>query len=394
MRKFSSAVILTLALAIFSSVLSGCANSTPKTIAIGELAALTGATAAWGTAQNNELKMLVDEVNAAGGLDSVKLTLTTADFKGDSQEAVNAFNRLVDQNKVAIVLGTNNSNSNLAIAPLAEQKKVPVLCMAIDPNITTPKGTGLNKYHFLTVASNVVQGRTMASYALEKLGMKKVAILYNQGSAFATTMVAPFKEYFTSHGGTIVAEEVFQATDVEYRAQLTKIKATNPDAILLPNYYLEIGRAAQQARELGITCPFLGHTGWPSQPLLDMAAKEVDGSYYVNYGSFQDPKLKALRDRYFEKYKIEPEINAAMIFDTFAVAKDAITRIGAKKLAAMTVEKQRDALVTALEGTKDIKGLTGVITIDPKTHRPEAIEMTIIQVKDAKFNMVERYTAK
>ncbi|NPV70079.1 MAG: ABC transporter substrate-binding protein [Firmicutes bacterium] len=384
---------IVLLLAMTAGLLAGCGGAREQVIVVGELAALTGGTAAWGTAQSNAFKIYVDELNKAGGLDGVKVKVVTYDFKGDAQEAVNAFNRLADQDKVVMVFGTNNSNANLAFAPLAEQKKVPVLANAVDPNVTTPKMTGLNRYSFLTVASNIVQGKTMAAYALKELGFKRVAVLYNQGNAFATTMVRPFIDYFKANGGDIVAEEVFQGSDVEYRAQLTRIKAANPDAILLPNYYKEIALAAQQARELGINVPFLGHTGWPSQVLLQMAAKEVEGSYYVNYASFQDPKLKAIRDKYFAAYKIEPEINAAMIHDSFEVFKDAVKRIGARNLAGMSVDKQRDALRDAFESTKDVAGLTGTITIDHKTHRPENIEMAIIKVENGAFKLVTRYKA-
>lgn len=361
-----------------------------KSITIGELAALTGPTAAWGQAQDNEMKILVDKWNSQN---QVKLNLKAYDFKGDTQEAVNAFNRLVDQDHVAVVFGTNNSNANLAFAPIAETKKVPILSHAIDPHSTTPAPGKLNHYSFLTVASNIVQGKTMAAYALDKLHIKKVAILYDQGNSFATTMKDPFAEYFTSHGGTITDQEVYTAGDVEFRSQLTKIIQGQPDAILLPNYYKEIALAAQQARNLGFKGIFLGHVGWPSKVLLQMAAKDVEGSYFVNYGSFEDPKLKSLEEEYTAKYQKAPEINAAMINESFAVFKEAVERIGAEKLAAMTLEEQRKALRDAFETTKNVRGVMSTISIDPSTHRPETIDMAIITIKDGKFKFVKTYQA-
>lgn len=374
---------------------SSAAKKEDKVIVIGELAALTGPTAVWGQAQHNELELLVEKWNKnSAEWGGIKLALKTYDFKGDTQEAVNAFNRLVDQERVAVVFGTNNSNANLAFAPIAENKRVPVLCHAIDPHATTPAPGKVNKYTFLTVASNVVQGKTLASYALEKLNIKRVAILYDQGNAFATTMVEPFKDYFTSHGGVITAEEVFTAGEVEYRSQLTKIIRSQPEAILLPNYYKENALAAQQARQLGFKGIFLGHVGWPSKVLLDMAGKDVEGSYFVNYGSFEDPRLKELYEEYKAKYNIEPEINAAMIYESFAVFKDAVKRIGPDKLANMTLEQQRQALRDAFEKTQNVPGVMSIITIDPSTHRPEIVEMAIITIKDGKFKFVERYKAK
>ncbi|MDN5362025.1 MAG: branched-chain amino acid transport system substrate-binding protein [Moorella sp. (in: firmicutes)] len=364
-------------------------GSSAKSITIGELAAMTGPTAAWGQAQDNEMQILVEKWNAGN---PVKLTLKNYDFKGDTQEAVNAFNRLVDQDHVAVVFGTNNSNANLAFAPIAETKKVPVLSHAIDPHSTTPAPGKLNRYSFLTVASNIVQGKTMAAYALDKLHIKKVAILYDQGNSFATTMKEPFVEYFTSHGGIITDQEVFNTGDVEFRSQLSKIIQSQPDAILLPNYYKEIALAAQQARSLGFNGIFLGHVGWPSKVLLDMAARDVEGSYFVNYGSFDDPRLKNLEEEYIAKYNKAPEINAAMINESFAVFKDAVQRIGADKLAAMPVNEQRQALRDAFETAKNVHGVMTTITIDPSTHRPETLEMAIMTIKDGKFKFVETYS--
>ncbi len=390
-------IFVTLMLLVSMLFLTACGQTAgqgqggAKSITIGELADLTGPTAVWGQAQDNELKILVDKWNAEN---QVKLNHKVYDYKANTQEAVSSFNKLADQEKVAVVFGTNNSNANLAFGPLAEAKKVPVLSHAIDPHSTTPAADKLNQYSFLTVASNIIQGKTMAAYTLDKLNLKKVGVLYDQGNSFATTMEQPFEEYFTGHGGTITAKEVFTSNDVDYSSQLTKIISTNPDAILLPNYYKQIALAAQQARKLGFKGVFLGHTGWPSQALLEMAGKDVEGSYFVNYGSFEDPQLQNLQKEYTDKYKKAPEINAAMIGESFAVFTDAVKKIGADKLAAMSLEQQRQALRDAFEKTRNVQGVMNNITIDPKTHRPETAKMAIITIKDAKFKFVETYQVK
>ncbi len=378
-------------LAACGSGSSGTGQAGGKSITIGELADLTGSTAVWGQAQDNEMKILVDKWNSEN---TVKLNLKVYDYKANTQEAVNAFNLLADQDHAAVVFGTNNSNANLAFGPIAETKKVPVLSHAIDPHATTPAPGKLNKYSFLTVASNIIQGQTIAAYALDKLNIKKVGVLYDQGNSFATTMEQPFEEYFTAHGGTITDKEAFTSNDVDYSSQLTKIINTKPDAILLPNYYKQIALAAQQARKLGFKGIFLGHTGWPSQALLDMAGADVEGSYFVNYGSFEDPQLQTLQKEYVDKYKKAPEINAAMIAESFAVFTDAVKRIGADKLAAMPVNQQRQALRDAFETTKNVQGVLNTITIDPATHRPENAKMAIITIKNGKFKFVENYEAK
>ncbi|HWL50934.1 MAG TPA: ABC transporter substrate-binding protein, partial [Chthoniobacteraceae bacterium] len=249
----------------------------------------------------------------------------------------------------------------------------------ISPASTNPKVTEVGDYIFRVCFIDPFQGTVMAKFALSK-GFKKVAVLTDEKQDYSKGLSEAFIKHFKANGGTIVKEQSYSSGDKDFRAQLTSIKASNPDAIFLPGYYSEVPLIARQARQFGIKAAFLGGDGWVGSSLLTVGAKALEGSYFSSHFSVEnpDPELQRFVKLYTEKYGSQPDDQAALGFDGLKMLVDAIKRAGSTEPAAI-----RDALAA----TKDFPGVTGKITIDE--HR-NAQKAAIIQtIADGKYKFVE-----
>ena len=251
MKRYPVTVMIALfAIAVFLFAGQGQGNAAPaKEIIIGNLQDLSGPTSVWGNAVARGAELAAEKINAQGGINGAKIRIVTLDTKGDVQEAIKAFNRLVDQTKAVAVLGPPISNIGIGLAPVADAKKVAFVGSFADPRATVGEDGRVHPSMFLVQPSTVQYGEIMASYAVEKLGLKKIAILYDQSNAYAVSLVGPFKAYAESVGAKIVDEEVYGKTDRDYRTQLSKIKASGADCVFAPNYIQGLVITAKQAKQ-------------------------------------------------------------------------------------------------------------------------------------------------
>ena len=170
-------------------------------------------------------ELAAEKINGQGGINGARIKLITLDTKGDVQEAMKAFNRLADQERAVAVLGPPISNIGIGLAPVADAKKVAFVGSFADPRATVGEDGKVHPSMFLIQPTTVQYGEIMAGYAVEKLGFKKIAILYDQSNAYAVSLVAPFKAYAEAAGAKIVDEEVYGKTDRDYRTQLSTFLA-------------------------------------------------------------------------------------------------------------------------------------------------------------------------
>lgn len=342
------------------------ANAARDVIVIGEIAALTGPTTQQGTQERNGCVLAVEEINAAGGLLGKQVKLVTYDFKGQPAEGVSAYRKLVQQDKASVIIGTNFSNVNLAIAPVAEQMKVPIVSNAMEPLVTIPAPGKVNKYHFLAQPSSIEQGQIVAQYGLKDLGFKTAACIVNKGNSFATSQAEAFRDYWNANGGKVVEYIEYPAGIMDFKAQLTKIKAANPDCIYIAQYAQEAGLQVKQARELGIKAVVLGANTLTSPPFVEAAGGHdvVSGIYYIYNADFDDARLADFMARYEKRYG-EPVITINVLFgyDNVHIVAAAI-----KKAKSDNPEAIRAALET-LTNVSILQG-DGKLSFDPKTHRP------------------------
>ncbi|HNX32443.1 MAG TPA: ABC transporter substrate-binding protein [Holophaga sp.] len=355
-------------------------------IKIGNFEAMSGDQAIWGQAASNALKMVADQINKKGGLLGRQIEIISYDDKGDQLEAVNAVKRLINEDHVVAIIGCNSSGRNIAVAPVAEAGKVPVIAtLATNPRVTVPEPGKLMKYTFRVCFIDPYQGGVLAQFAHTDLKAKNAAILYEISSDYSVGLREYFKTTFTKLGGKIVADEAFKTGDVDFRAQLTKIKASKPDVLVMPILYKEVALASRQARDLGLKVTKIGGDGWPSTGLLEMAATAVEGSYYVDHCDVSQPNVQEFRKQYKAVYNKDIEINSIQTHDAMITLQAAIEK-------AKSAEPE--AIRTALESLKNVKLFTGTISMDPATHNPIGKTAAIINIKGGKFVFYKQSASK
>ncbi|MBA7686321.1 Leucine-, isoleucine-, valine-, threonine-, and alanine-binding protein [subsurface metagenome] len=356
-------------------------------IKIGMYADLSAFTAQWGTDAEKGANLRVKEANEKGGIMGRQIELIIYDCKTSPTEAVKTYARLAEQDKVAAVYGSLISNTALAVSPVAAQLKVPVVARAMDERATTPQFDPEkpdehgppNPYFFLLQPSCFGQAAIIAGYAIDELGMETFTMLYDKGNAYALYLAKGFEYYVKKRGKTMIGEFEFQTGDKDYKSQLTKIKQLRPDGLFIPNYVTENANAVKQARELGLETTFLGNNSW-YKPMDDVAGEAADGSYFPNNIAFEDPTLQWFFQKYEAEYGVEPRLHSFSGWDDVGFILHAI-----EQARSTDPEKVRDAM----EATRKFEGTIGTINIDPKTHRPVDLAMSILYFEGARIKTAE-----
>ncbi|QRN98624.1 ABC transporter substrate-binding protein [Archangium violaceum] len=345
------------------------------TILLGEVGSLTGAQATFGISTRNGVDLAIKEANAAGGVKGKKLAVRVYDDQGKPEEAAQAVTRLITQDKVVLILGEVASSNSLAMAEKAQAAGVPM----ITPSSTNPTVTQKGDYIFRVCFIDPFQGFVMAKFARENLKMDQVAIFQDNKSAYSIGLTEVFSKKFAEMGGKITATESYSQGDTDFRAQLTAIKRTKPQGIYVPGYYNDVGIIARQAREQGLTVPLMGGDGWDSEKLFELAGNALDGSYFSNHYSPDnpDPKTQKFIADYKAAYGGVPDALAALGYDSAKVAIAAIEK--AKDLSGPAI---RDAIAQ----TKDFPGVAGTITLD--SNRNAVKSAVILKVGDGKTTFV------
>ena len=317
--KRVSALLLTLLMAL---TLVACGNKssgseasnpaeTPAasgdTIKIGYVSDLTGATALWGTAGQYGAELAIKEINDAGGvLDGKMLELVPMDGKGEAADSVSAFKNLVEVHNIVASVGTNFSSCNIPMASVADEVKVPILGTAASNELVTIDENGnLHPYSFRMCFIDSYLGTVVGNYAYDTLGVRNAALFTVAGNTNSESVGQFIRDAFTAKGGAIVADEQCQEGDVDFRAQLANIGASNPDIVfVIMNDYAKIATFAKQAREMGIDAVMMGHDGWDSAQLAKEAEGALEGCLYVSRIGFSTPEARAFGEKVAAKYNI------------------------------------------------------------------------------------------
>lgn len=382
MRK--KVVILFVAMLIIMSVgLIGCKKSAELTIPIGLNVELTGGLPVVGASCKNAALMAVKEVNDAGGLDIsgkkyiIKLFIEDNGYKSDQSAAVTQ--KLITQDNVVAIIGPNASVMAIPASEIAESSKVPMISpWSTNPNTTVDSKTGQpKKYVFRACFIDTFQGQVDAKFAWEKLGARKVAILYDVANDAFVGQARFFKETFEKMGGKIVAFETYTTGDKDFSAQFTKIKQSNPDLIFLPCMYNEAPIQIKQAHALGITVPFLGTDGWASEEMIKLGGEDVEGCYFsAHYApDIATPVAQKFIANYKAAYGMVPDDVAALTYDSFGLLFEALKTAG---------KVDRQAVRDALASIQHYEGVTG--TLQFKEGSGDPIKSAImLQIKGGKF---------
>jgi branched-chain amino acid transport system substrate-binding protein len=365
-------------------LLTGCNKSAStagggaasNVIKVGEYASLTGKEAGFGQSSHNGTAMALDDLNAGGGILGKKVELITEDDQSQAGQPSIDVRKLITDDGVVAVLGEVASSRSLEAAPICQQYHIPM----ISPASTNPKVTETGDYIFRVCFIDPFQGTVMANFATKTLKLKTAAVLTDVTSDYSMGLAKFFKDGFVANGGKIVTEEKYNGGDKDFSAQLTAIKAANPDGIFIPGYYTEVGLIAIQARQLGLNIPLFGGDGWEGAPLISIGGAALEGTYFSTHFTPQDttPVVQDFVKKYQARYHATPDAMAALGYDSLMILADAMKRAGTAAGPAV-----RDALAA----TKDFPGITGHITIDKD--RNASKPAVILEVKNGQYNYVE-----
>lgn len=352
---------------------SGGGDTAPaEEILIGEYGSLTGEDATFGSSTKNGIDIAVDEINAAGGILGKKVRVIVEDDQGRPEEAQIVVTKLITKDRVVAVLGEVASSRTLAAAPVAQQYGVPM----ISPSSTNVEVTRKGDYIFRVCFLDPFQGYVMAKFTTDTLKLTKVAILRDIENDYSVGLANAFAENFKKMGGTIVGDESYSAGDTDFNAQITSIKAKSPQAIFVPGYYTAVGLIARQAKKQGLNAPLLGGDGWDSPKLTEIGGKDLDGSFFTNHYSVDDPSPTAQKflSAYKARFGSVPDALGGLGYDSAMVLFEAIKRAG-----STDGKKVRDEIAI----TKDHMGVTGKITLDAERNATKPA--VVLEIKGGKF---------
>jgi branched-chain amino acid transport system substrate-binding protein len=367
---------------VLGILFAGCKKSAEETarnsgvIKIGEFASLTGKEATFGQSSHQGTQLAIDDLNTAGGLLGKQLVLRTEDDQSQAGQPATVVRKLISSDGVVAILGEVASSASREAAPICQQNGIPM----ISPASTNPKVTETGDYIFRVCFIDPFQGTVMANFARKTLKLKSAAVLTDVKSDYSLGLAKYFKASFIADGGQIVTEQNYSGGDKDFNAQLTAIKAQNPDGIFVPGYYTEVGLIALQTKQLGLRAPLFGGDGWESSALVPIGGAALEGDYFSTHYSPQDtsPAVQNFVKSFKAKYNETPDAMAALGYDSAMILADAIKRAGTTDGA-----KIRDALAA----TKDFQGVTGKITIDKD--RNASKPAVILTITNGQFQYVQ-----
>ena len=342
----------------------------PAEVVIGVFEPMTGAQAAGGAQTYQGIQLAAEQNKDVLG---VPIRVVLVDNRSDKTESATAMTRLIQQEKATVVIGSYGSSNSMAGGEVSEKAGIPV----IGDSPTNPLVTQGKKFYFRVCFIDPFQGRVMAKYAKEN-GIQKVAIIKNVSQDYSVGLSAFFrtswKELYGSEDG-IVAETSYQDGDQDFTAQLGAIK--DADAIYAPGYYGDAALLMKQAREMGFKGLFMGSDAWEAPELGQIAGAAAEGaviSSHYSADAVSSPVSQAFVDAFKAKFNETPNTFAALGYDAFMLALDAIKRANSFDPTAI-----RDAIAA----TKDYPGVTGSITINETGDAVK--DAVVLQVKDGLF---------
>lgn len=384
--KFKKLLSVMAVSALAMGLFTGCGGeekaADQNVVKVGVFLPLTGDNAAGGELELRGIKLanqLHPEVLGK------KVELVVADNKSDKAEAASVAARLIEKDKVSVLVGSYGSSLSMAAGNIVKENKVP----AVGTSCTNPQVTANNDYYFRACFIDPFQGKVMAEYAHQN-GFKKVAIVQEVSNDYSVGLAKFFREEFvklTGDENSIVDVANYQTGDKDFTAILTNIKALNPDAVFAPGNFTESALLVKQARQLGIEAPFMGGDTWETQEFIDVGGKDVEGvalSTAFDREKASTEEAKKFLDAYTKEYNGEPSALTAMAYDAYLIAVSGIEKAG----TATDTVKIRDAIAA----TKDLECVTGMTTLD---ENGDPIKGVVIKtVKDGKFTFKDYVEAK
>lgn len=365
-------------LVLASVVLTSCggAGAASGSIKVAVLAPLSGPVPTFGVSTRDGALLAIEEWNAKGGVLGQKIEPVVADSQCTADPAVNAANKVIDQDGVHYIVGEVCSKASIPISEIAESKGVVQISpTSTNTSVTINPDGSTKQYVFRACFIDPFQGLVMAKFAL-KQGKKTAFIMFDKGNDYVLGLAEAFEKSFTEGGGTIVGKEAYTGQDTDFSAILTKVADSKAEVLFLPDYYNIVNLVGAQAKERGVTAIMMGGDGWDS---ADLDAAAADGGYFSNHYSAEDTRgiVVDFVSRYQDKYDAKPDALAALAYDATNLLLAAIEKAG----------KDDPALVKDALAALQYEAISGNITFDDQ-HNPIKAAV-VMQVKDGKVTFAD-----
>jgi branched-chain amino acid transport system substrate-binding protein len=349
-----------------------------KIVKIGSLMTTSGAAAHLGKTCLNGALLAVEEINAKGGItiggEKYKIDLINYDDKCVAKDAVSATERLVRQDKVAVILGAICSHCTLAAMEITEKEKIPILT----PISASVKVTAMGyKYIFRTWSQAAIQAETITRFAVQDLKLK-TAVYIGRNDAWSQSAAEEFKKRFEARGGKVLLTEFYELGTTDYYPQLTKAKNANPDLIYFCSLTEDGSLVVKQARELGIKAQLMGTDEFGNEQFFRVAGDAVDGCYV--YWTEGPKKAKSLEyeQRFKKKYNLDSQPIDKGGYDALYILANALERAG----TVTDGQRIRDALART-----DYEGIRQRYTF--AENGQAKIDMWIVKIENKKPKFVK-----
>jgi branched-chain amino acid transport system substrate-binding protein len=369
-----------LVLTAFYAVSIAFAGGTKDTgaVTIGGIFPHSGPVAVYGIEARIGRELAIEEINNAGGINGSKVALISEDDTGNPEITVNAYRKLTAQDKVNVIIGSLTSGCTIAITSLAQAQKV----VLVAPAATAEAVTDAGDFVFRACFIDPFQGTVGGAFAANELKARRAAVLYDNGNDYSVGLKDNFIASFEKQGGSIAANESYITGDVDFNAQITKIRTANPDVVYLPDYYSTVSLIAKQLRAQGINTPIVGADGWDG--LTENAGDEVLNGFYSNHyaSDSTDPRVQNFVKAYQAKFGSVPVSFAALGYDSMYLIRDAIVKAGSTDSTAV-----KNALAAASGAY-----LTGNLSFDAKRNPIKSAVMLELVKKDGRLTTVYKTT--
>ena len=371
-------VMFLLALCCAASMVFAGGRREADAVPIGAIFPLSGPVAHFGNESRDGALLAVEEINAAGGLLGRQLILLSEDDQGNGELTINAFTLLTTRHNVGIVVGSSTSGATMAISTLAQQSGV----VLISPSATNISVTRAGNYVFRACFIDPFQGVVGAQFAYNDLGSRRAAIIYDAGADYNTGLAEAFRDNFRNLGGQIVADEAYQTGDVDFNAQITRIRAANPDVVYLPNYYNDVALQIRQLRAQGVNVALVGGDGWDG--LVDHIGDEgLNGFWSAGFAAdTTEPSGVAFMRAFQARFNRPASQFAALGHDSMMIVAEGIKAAGSFEPAAV-----RDAMAR-VNGTF----ITGNIRFDANRDPIKGAAIMEITRRDGRMANVYKTT--
>lgn len=367
-------------ISLVAALLTGCEDRPQELpdIRIGLIAPLSGSLEESGREVARAIRFMADKVNARGGLTAAggprRITLVVEDNQDNVQAAVAAAQKLINQKGVVALIGAPLSRNAIPIGAVAEKARIPF----ISPTSTHPDTTSGRSFTFRAAYTDTFQGRVLARFAKEHLKTTRVAVLFDAANIYNRSLAQYFRAAYQELGGQVVAFQFYTSGEKDFRKQLARIKAAEPEVLFLPNYVDDLPDQIDQIGELEMEAMILGTDSWSSIP--DSELNKLTGCFFGSlwFPNLEDDRTREFMESYEEKFGARPKAHEALSYDAMGLLLAAIG--GCQNLEPEEIRNQ-------LAQVTDYQGVSGSISFQGGGDPIKSV--AILKIEDGRKSLLK-----